>query len=290
MKNNVFVSIALSTAICFSSGCAKKNGDPNHKPYQIYYYNFIDRPWYESWEDKGSEINVKMDIHSEFTDDAYLIVYTNGKEFRQHYIYRTFNLATSEVTEDSIVCHSYLESFRDSLKIEGFHIRAYTVYDNDSAYVNGYNTTCSRYVEIPFETPVDYPVYFKQIRVKKGKNRENFKIVFPRELVSIPGIVRIYVGIGRFNDEIKSRFEENFPGDYELTERDIAYQNLYFETFPDSSKTSFVFTNYNLLSGISFFPEDPQKFTGKRYYFTHWITLNFYVDAPNLQKIVYIYK
>jgi len=289
LKNVLIIAIAQFLIICFTSGCwGEKEGKPNLQPFQIY-YDFIDRPYWESWEDKGSEINVKLDIRSEFSGDAYLVVSTMGKEFRPYTIYRTFNLATSEVTEDSIVCNSYLEPFRDSLKIDGFHIRAYSQLDNDSTYVQSYTTTCSRFVKIPFETPFDYPVYIKQILVKKGKNKENFKIVFPRELVSIPGKNIIIVGIGCFNDEIKSRFEENFPGDYELTERDIAYQNLYFKTFPDSSKTSFVFSCH-LMESISFFPEDPQKFTGKRYFFYHWITLNNYSGAPNLQKVEYTYK
>ena len=279
---NIFVIVIT---ICVLSGCAGERGDPHPTPYMIY-FDFIDRPWWESWPDKGKEINVKLDIHSEFTDDAYLVVYTNGKEFRLHYEYVTIILATGEAKTDSIICNSYYESFKDSLKIDGFHIRAYRQIINDSTYIN--NGNCTGFVGIPFKTPFDYPVYFKKIRVRKGKNRENFKIVFPRELVSIPCKMNICLGIGRFNDEIKSRFEENFPGDYELTEQDIAYQNLYFKTFPDSSLTSFVFTH--LLREISFFPEDSQKYTGKRYFFDHWITLNNYYGAPNMQNVEYTYK
>ena len=214
------------------------------------------------------------------------MVYTNGKEFRLHYEYVTIILATGEAKTDSIICNSYYESFKDSLKIDGFHIRAYRQIINDSTYIN--NGNCTGFVGIPFETPFDYPVYFKKIRVKKGKNKESFKIVLPRELVSIPGEIRVLVGIGRWNDEIKSRFEENFPGDYELTERDIAYQNLYFETFPDSSKTSFVFSTFRMRD-ISFFPDDSQKFRGKHYFFYHWISLGAY-DALDLQKNEFTYK
>jgi len=288
MKNIFIIAIVLCITICFLTGCARKNGEPNPTPHMIY-YDFIDRPYWEFWPDKGKEINVKLDIHSEFTDDAYLAVYTFGKEFRSQITYQTISLVTSEITTDSIVCRSYLETFRDSLKIDGFHIRAYRQYLNsDSLYIFGFSPECNRFVEFPFETPFDYPVYFKKIRVKKGKNKESFKIVLPRELVSIPGEIRVLVGIGRWNDEIKSRFEENFPGDYELTEYDKANQNLYFETFPDSSKTSFVFSTFRMRD-ISFFPDDSQKFRGKHYFFYHWISLGAY-DALDLQKNEFTYK
>jgi len=241
MKNIFVIALALYLTICTLCGCATV--DYPSRPYMIV-FNFVDRPWWESWKDKESEIEVKLDINSQFTDDAYLVVYPLGKRY-------------CNTTK-----FSYFESFMDSLKIDGFHIRAYsTRYGGD---------------------PEAHPVYFKKIFVNKGKNQENFKIVFPRDLVSIPAAIGFSIGIGLFNDEMKKRFEENFPGNYELTELDKNIQNAYFETFPDSSKTSFVFSYPTLLNEISFFPEDSIGYKGKQYFFSHQLKLNQYAGAPDL--------
>jgi hypothetical protein len=184
---------------------------------------------------------------------------------------------TNEPILDSIASQSVesREGTKDNLKIDGFHIRTYAI-PHELFYIEG------------ITTPTDYPVYFKEISLKKGKNKEDFKIVFPRNIASIPGRIHITVGIGRFNDEIKRRFEENFPGDFELTDRDKSYQDLYFKNFPDSSKTSMVFSNIHFLDEILFFPEDPSKFAGKRYFWYYNIILNGYNGAPRVECEEYI--
>ena len=277
MKNNLFLSIVLILAICFSSGCGKDE-KPNHTPYMIH-YDFIGRPYWEPWQDKGKEINVKLDIRSEFSDDAYLVLWAE-KEYWPYTIYHVHDPVMYEGAMDSTVVakQPIYEGFKDSLKIDGFHIRSYYIfrhfYDDpiDGTFVG---------------TPVDFPVYLKYIRVRKGKNSEKFKIVFPRDLVSIPGRINVLLGIGRFNDEIKSRFE-NFPGDYELSEPQISYYNLYFENFPDSSKTSLVFSSF--LGIASFYPDNFQKHAGKHYFFSQNIFLNIYSGAPRLWYEEYIYR
>jgi len=290
MKNISITASALILVICFSC-CVHKEVDFDPRPFMID-YDFIDRPyWWETWPDKEEEIDVNLDIRSEFTGDAYLVVATVGNIYRSCTIYKTINLVTSETTTDSIICSPRIETFKDSLKIDGFHIRAYTQYINDSYFIEGnYYADDALFAEIPVETPFDYPIYFKEIRVRKGKNRENFKIRFPRELASIPGRVDVWIGIGGFSADIKSRFEENFPGDYKLTERDIAYQNSYFESFPDSSKTSFVFSRFGLLQEISFLKVDSQKIYGRYYFFYRCINLNEYKCSPKLSNVEYTYK
>ena len=294
MKNLFKISVLMAIfAIAISSGCdlTKQSGEPNTSPSMIFIRKFIDRPYWNSWLDTGSEIHVKLEIDSEFTDDAFLVLYTSGKQYLPCIHYLIYNTATSKYDKDSTVYQSVYEPFRDSLKIDGFHIRSYSVFSN----IN-YNSINGFFVK----NPVDYPVYFKKIRVKKGKNKENFKIVFPRDLVSIPSAMSFQIGVGRFNDEIKSRFEENFPGDYELSEWEKNLQNVYFEFFPDSSKTSFVFSNFQLLTRISFFPDEPQKLSrtdfydkilyGKFYFHQHQIFLNSYISPPRLkceERIIY---
>ena len=286
MKNNLIIMIVLFLTIFILCGCTKENGKPNPRPSMIN-FDFIDRPWWESWPDKGTEINVKMDINSQFTGDAYLVLMV-GKIYQPYTIIYTLDQATDKIISAEYVYHPHIaEGFKDSLKINGFNIRSYAFFN--SSYYSSLEVLNSS-LEAFAKNPVDYPVYFKKISVRKGKNIEIFKIIFPRELVSIPGGVTVKLGIGRLNDEVKRRFEENFPGQYELSESDIAHQKLYFETFPDSSKTSFVFSLLHLLDEISFFPEDPQKYTGKRY-FSHWhIRLNQYYGAPKLEYEEYIYK
>ena len=267
-------SILIILTIFISCGCTRENEKPNNRLSMIS-FDFIDRPWWESWPDKGAEVNVKMDISSQFTGDAYLVM-TVGKEYYPFTIYTILDQATNEYIATEIVYHPQIyEGFKDSLKINDFHTCSYSlICDNNFV-----------------ENPVDYPVYFKKISVIKGNNKENFKIVFPRELVSIPGKINVSLGIGRLNNEIKSRFEENFPGQYELSESDIAYQKLYFDTFPDSSKTSLVFSNFNLLYEVSFFKKEnmPQGY-GTSNFFSHRFSLNWYSGALQLWYEEYIYK
>jgi len=278
---NIFV---IAIGICFLYGCGNDKA-PQIEQYMIY-FDFIDRPLWESWPDRSAVLNVKMNIHSEFNDDAYLVLYSSGKQFRPCTRYLIYvNSTSGGYTKDSTVYHPVIyEPFRDSLKMDGFHIRSYVqyipvYYPNDA-------------LAFPVDNPVDYPLYFKKIRVKKGKNRENFKIVFPRNIVEIPSFMDIVIGVGRYNDETKNLFEEKYPGYYELSEFDKERQNLYFETFPDSSKTSFVFSAF-LMEYISFVPDEPQKFNSVdlkfgiirgKYYGRSWrIKLNWYVDAPYLE-------
>ena len=286
MESKYFSAVFLVFSIFFSNGCTKESKiDPNPTPYMVS-YNFVGRPYWQSWPDKGVEINVNANIYSQFSDDAFIVL-SAVKIYSPYTVYHVLDKTTKEYLEpNSYVHHPHIyEGFKDSLKIDGFDIRSYMQY---------------RYFEdggdfgIFVGTPVDFPVYFKKISLIKGTNKENFKIVFPRERCSIPGEVIIYMGIGRFNDEMKIRFE-NFPDvcelrECELTGRDKSYANFYFETFPDSSKTSLVFSNFELLEKMSLLPEASRNITG-RYYFNYYPSIRlWYPDAPELRYDEFIYR
>lgn len=264
--------IIFNALICgLFCSCSFEAIDPNRTPFEII-FDFADRPLWESWPDKDSEINVNMIIRSQFSDDAFIALWAE-KLYSPYTVYHVLDTTANEPAMDSIVYHpSICESFKDSLNVDGFFIRAYMQF-----YYS--------YVGISDE----YPIYFKKISVKKGKNKEHFKIVFPRNLSSILGQVKFHLGVGRFNDEMKKRFE-NFSEVIELSEQDNVYKNLYFETYPDSSNTSFVFSNYPLLSEISFFPEVSGNFIGRYYFYTNFIKLNGYPHAPEMRFDEYIYK
>lgn len=115
----------------------------------------------------------------------------------------------------------YIEGFKDSLRIDDFYVRSYYIYKAS--------------------IPLDFPVYVKNVFLNKGKNTESFKIVFPKSISSIAGKVNVHVGILRSDDEIKNRFETIGRGD----------NQLYYEVFPDSSTTSFIFTDSYLLKNLS---------------------------------------
>lgn len=280
MKNILVISLVLFFTLCFFCGCAEKKGDKNPTPYMIY-FDFLDRPFYESWTDKDAVINVNINIQSEFSDDAFIVL-TAVKEYSPYTIYHVYDKATNVLPKDSIVYHhKVFEGFSDSLKIEGFDICSYMQFRH---YYD--DSVAGTFVG----APNDFPVYFKKISVSKGKSKENFKIVFPRELVSILGKVEVNVGIGRLNDEINRRFE-NFPGEYELTEQDKDYVNFYFDIFPDSSNSSLVFSNFLFLEEMSLIPDVSVKITGKRYFKAFpRINLNGYPGAPEIRFDEYIYR
>jgi len=136
-----------------------------------------------------------------------------------------------------ISCEAYLmvELYKQyKTKSEGF---------KDSLIIDGFNVCTYR------QTSTEYPVYIKKIFIKKGVNIENFKVVLPKNYYKIAKI-QGNIGILRIDDEIKRNFE-NFPGEYELSQWEMDYQKKFFEAFPDSSKTSLVFSNSDFLREMS---------------------------------------
>ena len=210
--------------ICIFSKCSSCD----IKPPSPYSSIKIISPAVYQLNENGTEVDIKLDIHSFVEDDAYLVLRVEK------------------------LCHQYssntpsiYEGFKDSLKIEGFHVRSYSTLYN----YNGITDTDG--------SIVDFPMYIKKTSIRKGNNKEEFKIVLPRTLSSINAQVRVLIGIVRFNAEIKNNFE-NFPDKYKwsvTTQCDHgnfdSYPKFYFENFPDSSKTSFVFSNFYILESMS---------------------------------------
>jgi len=201
MKNIIFlIAIVSVLAICILSGCCFSDVDPI-SPDMIKIYDSIDY----QLNNNGKELEVKLNFHSDFADEAFLIVKVSKKNQR-----------------------GQIEGFRDSLKIDDFHIRSYVVNDED--------------------TYLDSPIYVKNVLVAKKKNHESFKIIFPRNIVSMAGEVIINVGVVRYSVQIKNNFENHHMWDYWESRN---YIPNYFKAFPDSSKTSFVFSDSHWLREFS---------------------------------------
>jgi len=216
MKNKLVTSITLFFAIYFLGECTHCKIEWDYPAaYLIQFKKQVDFQLNES----RKELDVQLEINSGFTDDAYLVLYVE-KEYA-----------------------SVLEGFKDSLKVDGFHVCSYHIPDGCSAN------------EVP--TPVDYPVYTKKTSIKKGKNSVNFKIVFPKNIASIPAKVIVSVGIVRFNEEIKNNCKadrsnfgyygygyDGFTNKHNCFDN---YQKLFFEAFPDSSNTALAFSKFDFL-------------------------------------------
>ena len=205
MKKIFVFTIALSVAIC-SSCCFEhaevKRGVVDLLTITIPVNYQLDKTW--------TELDVKLDIKSGFNDDACIIV-------RLEKIYRPYY---------TIELPAILGGFKDSLKIDGFHVRAYRVLEDGFTNINDVATI------------IDFPVYIKNIYINKGNNQENFKIVFSK---SVSANVYVYIEVVRFNDELKSKYEA-WNG---------KINNEYFKTFPDSSMTSYIFANSSLFRNLS---------------------------------------
>ena len=181
----------------------------------------LNKPIEYQMNSDNTELDVKLNFNSGFADDAYLVVYAE-KEYAS-------------------TLPSVLDGFKDNLKINGFHVRSYFIQ-------NGYHAD-------EVITSVDYPVYVKNISVKKGINRESFKIVFPRNIASMQANVSINVGIVRYSNEIKDKFENHTTVNHGVDGNELFgyenYKNLFFESFPDSSKTALAFSNFDFLFDLS---------------------------------------
>jgi len=193
MKSIFAVFIALTLTICVS--CRNANDCEPGIPSIFSMDQMID---YE-FNKTITVLELKPEIHSKISCEAYLIVFLSKR-----------------YSPLSLVEPFKNEGFKDSLKVDGFHVRAYSFFS------------------------VDYPVYIKKVSIRKGENRVSFKIVFPKNYSGIANVIG-GIGILRIDEEIINRFE-NLPSDYELEESQKEYVENYFEAFPDSSKTSLMFT------------------------------------------------
>lgn len=191
MKNNIVTLIALFLTIFISYGCCfGVNIEPMHEEKHLINISNLDYQLYNN----GKEVAVKFEIMSDFTDNACLILKV-AKEFSSNEPYR-------------------YEGFKNSLIIDDFHVRSYSITDS-------YDMT----------SPVDFPVYVKEIFINKGKNHESFKIVFPKDVASNAGNVYIDILVTIFNNEIKNSLK-NIE----------SFDHPFFEFFPDSSGTSYAFS------------------------------------------------
>ena len=223
MKHITVIVYKLFIIVCFilmwsCSYCKVKPPDP---PTVIQLESSVDYQLDKS----GTELDMKLEFHSDIMDDAYLI------------------LQVEKLCQ--IYSPAIFEGFRDSLRIDGFKVRSYSIY---------YFYNIDSYSIDTVGTPVDYPIYIKKLFVKKGKNNEDFKIVFPRNITSNSAKIRVWIGIVRFNDEIKRNFEK-FPEKYQYSSmsHNIAnnYKKFYLNVFPDSSNTSLVFSNFSFIEEMS---------------------------------------
>lgn len=203
MKNNFVISIALILTIYISGCCIAVK--PSHD--YIYPIKFSNMDW--QLNNDGTELDVKFEILSDFADDACLILNVEKE-----------------------ISGKRNEGFRDSLVIDGFYVRSYSIKDTNRI-ING------------LITPVDFPVYIKEVFIHEGINREIFKIIFPKNIELVSGSVYVEVGIFKFDDEIKGKFE--------LLNQWWSARNKYFKVFPDSSNTSYVFTDPPLIKDYTTF-------------------------------------
>ena len=173
--NNFVLAITILVIACFVPRCSRSKCAIEWPIPATHLIQFKKQVTYHL-DKNGTELNVMLDFNSVIADDACLILYAE----------KEYHLLSLDAPVE-------LEGFKDSLKIDGFHVRSYFL-----------PTGC--YADEVLN-PVDYPVYIKKVSIKKGANREEFKIVFPRNIASIPGKVMVSAGIVRLNDEIRNNFE-----------------------------------------------------------------------------------
>jgi len=216
MKKVILIAIAVIITICVSHSCCfGVEIDPDWE--EKYLINFDNTT---SWQisDNGTELDVKLEFFSDFTDDACLILYV-----------------TKEIVKDELYLY---EGFKDSLEIDNFYVRSYaiTVYDpSNHSSISNYDKIMNGLI-----SPDDFPVYVKNIFINAGKNHESFKIVFPESIFSISGNVFVDIGIFKFDNEIKSLFK--YPH---------GATSDYFKVFPDSSNTSYIFSDPVLIQYLT---------------------------------------
>jgi len=201
MKNMLVIASALFLIISIISGCCP--GDRRTIPEEKYPIKFSSVDW--KMNNNGTELGVEIDILSDFTSDACLIL----------------NVAKEMPSKID-------EGFKDSLKIDGFYVRSYSIKDYDRV-INGLGSS------------TDFPVYVKDVFIIEGKNHASFKIVFPETIASVAWNIYVDAGIFKFDDEIKSKFEHS------INRNGIDY----FKIFPDSSSTSYIFTEPSLIKSFA---------------------------------------
>jgi len=126
-------------------------------------------------------------------------------------------------------------------------------------------------------TPYDFPVYLKKIQLKKGKNVDQIHLKFEQRIrsgnwnfpVNDP---IISLSVLRWNNQIKTQIE-NYPFNYQPSLVDRINYNQYFKVFPDSSISSFVFSNAQYLwemskltDGNNLFDDSLRDFLDDGYY------------------------
>ena len=160
MKKLVIIVIIAVIPICLFSKCSSCE----IKPPSPYSSIKIIYPAVYQINENGTEVDITLDIHSYIEDDAYLVLRVDK------------------------LCHQYSSNalsiyggFEDSLKIAGFNVRSYSTFYH-------YNSIIDTDGSI-----VDYPMYIKKTSIRKGNNKEELKIVFPRTLSSINAQVRVQI-------------------------------------------------------------------------------------------------
>ena len=170
MKNNFVVAIFQFLTIyiivhgCDRDPCRGVLIMPAMEEIESIRFNLIDY----QLNNNGTELDMKLYFDSDFADNACLALF----------VYKRFNSSPSYLPFNA-------EGFKDSLKIDGFHIRSYTT---------------SFYDDWGIGTLFDFPVYAKYAFIEKGKNQESFKIVFPNDIAINEGKVFVDFIVFKFNE------------------------------------------------------------------------------------------
>ena len=215
-----------------------------------------------------TNLDIHLEVTSDITDDAFIL-------------FALSDFSASDIQKDEIFT---IKGYKGGYSIDNFSIRSYGVlpvnlnwqipkYVSEKeyeyllsadwfselsipfglAYYNGDIVPNDRAYYMNFEessSPFDFPVYFRKIYLKKGKNIEKATIKFEQPLdrgVNDPGI---YLYVLRMNEKIKNQIE-SYPDNYQLSLSEKILYNQYFKAFPDSSLVSFVFSRADLIMKMS---------------------------------------
>ncbi|MDR2927268.1 MAG: hypothetical protein LBV41_03565 [Cytophagaceae bacterium] len=234
MKKMLVVSLGLLVVLCFS--CNRDESLKKSVTFQECY-----EPSTLSFgkiefvlDQQRTDLEMHVEVISDIADDAcVLISLSDGSR------------------KDSI---TYLLKGYKGYSIDKYSIRSYASwpFDFDVQYADSVK---NHHIYLKEDaTSFDFPVYIKEICLKKGKNIEKINIHFEQPLEYGINDPIVALRILRINDQIETQIE-NYPWKYRPSATDKIAYDQYFKSFPDSSISSFVFSNSNLLKEMSMLTE-----------------------------------
>ena len=240
-------------------------------------------------DDQLSKLMMKIEILSEVTDDAYVLVSlhdeierTADSIFLLYKGYKGYSIENFSIRSYGILPFNSWwqiplvpeEKFKylltkDTVWYSDLPILPYKIIltPQEERLGPGYYYDGLKYFS--FEegvTPCDFPVYVKKIRLKKGKNVEQIRINFEQRIRSgnwnLPeNNPIISLAVVRWNDQIQTQIV-NYPWNFQPSLADRITYNQYFKAFSDSSLTSFVFSNFYHLQEMSKLYDEEDLFEG----------------------------